>query len=163
ALLHATAYLAGIVVFEAAQPDQGKFDRSDGANLPGREIRELFQRQTDVLRQGHRAPQSTALVEHSKPSQHALASLGRRLGEIEIWAEMLTGSGFQQADKMIEQRALAAAAAAHDHEHFAPPHGEVQIAHQHEIAKCHREIPHDDVRFSYYTGGYCRASRGRCG
>jgi hypothetical protein len=47
---------------------------------------------------------------------------------------------------MAQQRALAASAGTHDHEHVAAINGEIQIAHQHVIAIRHGEILHHDMR-----------------
>jgi len=47
---------------------------------------------------------------------------------------------------MVEQRALARAAAAHDDENVAAVDGEVQVALQHEIAVGHGQAVHLDVR-----------------
>ena len=47
---------------------------------------------------------------------------------------------------MAHQRALAASAGAHDDEHVAAIDGEIQIAHHDEIAICHREVLHRDMR-----------------
>src|SRR6266446_5439971 len=145
-LLHPAAYLARIVALESFESDQRKFQRTDFADFFGREIAEFFERQTDVLRQRHRAPQSAALIEHAEFPQHRLALERLCPGEIEIAVEHFALGRLDKTEHMPEQGALTASAAAHDYEDVAMVDGEVQILHQDEISECHGEVFHRDRR-----------------
>ena len=79
----------------------------------------LAQRQADVLRQRHRAPQRAALVEHAEAAQLLLPRLVVGLPEGNAVVEDVAPAGCLQADQVAQQRALAAAAAAHDDEDLA--------------------------------------------
>src|ERR1700735_1627845 len=83
-LLHPTADLTRIVTLKALEPDQRQLQRGDVANLRLRQIGKLAERQSDVFRQRHRAPQRAALTQHAEMPQHLLAPLRLALGEIEI-------------------------------------------------------------------------------
>jgi hypothetical protein len=50
---------------------------------------------------------------------------------------------------MSQQRAFAAAAPAHDDKYIPMIDGEVEIAHEHEAAECHREVFDTNVRLMF--------------
>src|SRR6202043_1186594 len=125
------------------------------------EIGELAERQTDVFRQRHRAPQRAALVQDSEPPQQTLPLLRRGPREVYVSVNDFSGGGILEADQMAQQRALAAAATAHDDEDVAAPNNEVEIAHQNETAVRHRQVSHDDVRLraGAIPASYARSHR----
>src|SRR6202041_1618186 len=131
-LLHPAADLARIVALEALEPDQSQLQRGDVANLRLRQIGKFAERQSDVFRQRHRAPQRAALIQHAEMPQHLLALLGLALGEIEIPVPDFALGRLDQSQHVAEQGAFAAAAAAHDYEDVAMIYGEVYILHHHE-------------------------------
>src|SRR5208282_3333993 len=116
----------------------------DFANLRRGQIGELAERQADILRQRHRAPQCAALVQDSEAPQQTLALF--RLGprEVDVSVNDLARGGFLEPDQVAQQRALAASAAAHDDKDIAAPYDEVEITHKHETAIGHRQVTHDD-------------------
>ena len=141
-LLHAAADLRRVKVLEAAEPDQRELERGDLADLRGGEIGELAERQADILRECHRAPEGSALVENAEPARHELALLVVGAPERLLVEEDVALGGPEQSDQVPQERALAAAAGAHDDENLAASHGEVQIVLDDEIAVGHGQV-HD--------------------
>src|SRR4030095_8155518 len=99
------------------------------------QVRNSLERQADVLRERHRAPQGPALVEHTDLTPEPLALLGGGLREVDVAVEDLALGGFVEPDHVAQQRALAAAAAAHDEEYLAAPDLDVEAAHHHAITQ----------------------------
>src|SRR5262249_20371400 len=145
ALLHAAADLVRVVVLESLESDECELERCDFANLRQAEVRVLLQRQADVLGERHRAPQGSALEEHAEAPQHGFSLFGGGRGEARSVVQDLALRGLEQPDQVVEQRALPAAAAAHDDAHVSAVHGEVEIAHDDEAAEGHRQVPNLDV------------------
>src|SRR5262249_61373908 len=93
----------------------------------------------------HGAPQGPALEEHAQAPQHGLPLLRGGRGEVRPVVEDLALRRLEQADEMVEQRALAAAAAAHDDAHVSAAYGAVEVPHDDEAAEGHRQVPNLDV------------------
>src|SRR5437764_13815580 len=81
--------------------------------------------QTDVFRQGHRAPQRAALKQHTRTPDYLLPFGRIRLGEVFVAVENVSLRGFVQTDEMSEQGALTGAASTHDNEHIAVVDGKI--------------------------------------
>src|SRR6266403_2163228 len=115
---HAAADLRGVVVLEAGEAHQRELERGQRGDLFGANRGVLLQRQGHVLRQGHRAPERSALVEHSEASQEAVAFRRRHFPE--TGAGPLVEDGplgrLLEPDQVPQQRALSAAASSHDDE-----------------------------------------------
>src|SRR4051812_5472212 len=72
ALLHAAADLGRIVVLEARETDQRELERGERGDLLRADVGVFLQRQRDVLRKSHRAPERAALVEQAEAPLQAL-------------------------------------------------------------------------------------------
>src|SRR2546430_3069115 len=145
ALAHAAADLRGIELLEASQADQRELQRDELGDLRRREPRVLAERETDVLGQRQRAPERAALVQHPEAAHDPLARLRLRRPEAFAVVEDAAAGGVDEADQVPEQRALAATAAAHDHEDLAGPHREVQVALDDALAVPPVEVAHRDA------------------
>ncbi len=145
-LLHPAADLARVVILETAQPDQRQLKRGDFPNLVWIQIRELAQRQTDVLRERHRTPKRAALIEYAETPQPGLALFRLSFGEIEFAVQHFAFGRLDQSNHVPQQRAFAASAAAHDHEDVVRVDFEIQIVHHDEGAERHRQVAHRDGR-----------------
>src|SRR6267142_3917726 len=147
ALLHAAADLRGIVILEARETDERELERGQGGDLLRFEGGIFLKGQGHVLRQGHRAPERAALIEHSEAPQHALAFRRRHLPETSAAALVMDGppGGLVEAEQVPEQRALSAAAPSHDDEDVPLVHGEVEVLHDQGAAVGHGEVAHRDL------------------
>jgi hypothetical protein len=129
ALAHAAADRGRVELLEAAQPHQRELELDDFGDHAGVQARELLERQRHVLRQRQPAPQGAVLVEHAHAPPHTVAPRFIRGAEV-LAAEQDRAAGrLLQPDQVLQQRALAAAAAAHDDEHLAARHREAQVLH----------------------------------
>src|SRR5438034_1025014 len=145
ALAHAAADLRGIELLEASQADQRELQRDELGDLRRREPRVLAERETDVLGQRQRAPERAALVQHPEAAHDPLARLRLRRPEAFAVVEDVAADGVDEADQVPEQRALAATAAAPDHEDLAGPPRYVQVALDDALAVPHVEVAHRDA------------------
>ena len=98
-----------------------------------------MERQRHVLGERKSAPERAILEQHADTPQHAF-SRGIVM-DVERLAveENRTRRGPLEADEMFQQRALAATASAHEHEHLSSRNGEVDVAHDHTLAVPHGE------------------------
>src|SRR5580704_10585262 len=145
ALVHTAANLAGVEILETLESDQGEFERSDLANLGGTEVGELAERQADIFGQGHRTPQSAALVKNAEAPQDGFAFTGIRFAEAFALVEDFAVGRLEESDHMAQQSALAGARTAHDDEDGAARDGEIQIAHHDKIAVSHGQMSYFDM------------------
>src|SRR5712664_721860 len=163
ALRHAAADLRRVVLLEAGETHERELQRGHRRDLfrPGLNV--FLQREGHVLRQGHRAPERSALVEHSEASQEALAFRRRHFPETSAGAlvEDRPPGRLVQSDEVPEQRALPAAAPSHDDEDVALVDREVEILHDHRAAVRHGEIAHRDLGTRLAALFRCRGHR-RC-
>src|SRR6185369_15282983 len=105
-----------------------------------------LEHEADVLRERERAPERAALVEDAEAARQSAPLLGRGAREVLLLVEDLALRRLEQPDQVAQQRALAAAAAAHDHEDLAARDREVEVVHDHARTVRHREVAHDHVR-----------------
>src|SRR5262249_1402581 len=77
-----------------------------------------------------------------------------RLGRPEALAvvQHVAAGRVHEADQVAQQRALAAAAAAHDHEDLAGFHREAEVALDHALAVAHVQVAHRDPRLGHRHG-----------
>ena len=101
-LLHTAADLGWVVILEALETHQGELQRGHLADLRRAQVRVLFQRQADVFRQGHEAPERAALKEHTHTPEQALPLLGICSGEILVSIEDLSLSRLDETDQMAQ-------------------------------------------------------------
>jgi hypothetical protein len=128
ALLHPARDLARQVPRELVEAD--KFELHPGDEIHGcrRQIRVFLERQPDVFEQRHRAEQCARLI-HDAEAAHDFAPLVlARRREIAAVDQHAARERRIEADHVLQQRALAGAGPAEDHEHFAFVHFEVEIA-----------------------------------
>ncbi len=144
-LAHAAAYFRGVKLLESGQPHQRELEEHQLPDLRGRQVGVFAERDGDVFRQGHGAPEGAALVEHAEVPHHALPLFLLHFPEAGFAIEHPAAGGLFQPDEVPHQGALAAAASPHDDEHLATPDGEVEIAHDHKVAVCHGEIMDGNV------------------
>src|SRR5207237_5337602 len=87
------------------------------------------QRQSDVLSERHRAPERSALKEHSKFAQLGSAPFLVRAPKTLAIIENVALGRALQADHVPEQRAFATSASTHDDEHGAASDASVDVPH----------------------------------
>jgi len=156
---HATANLRGIIVLEPGQAHQGELQGGQLPNLGGLEFRVLGQGQADVLGQGHGAEKRSALIEDAGAAQNGVAPGRGDLPQTAFLVTHLAEGRFLEPHEHPQQSRFAAAAAPHDNEDVALVHGEIEIAHEHEITVGQGEPFHPDGRGR--TGnGFLRAHAG---
>ena len=145
AFVHAAADLGGIVVLVAREADEGELIGNELADGLGRQSGVFFQRHGDVLGKRHGGPQCAGLIHHAKAADEFLPFHRTGGGEILVAIENAALDGFQQADEVAQQRALAAAAAAHDDKNVLLGDLEIEIPHDHEGVISHRQIADRDL------------------
>src|SRR5262249_37722494 len=146
ALEHASADLGGIELLVAGQAYQRQLERYDLTDLALGEPRERLQRQADVPRQGHRAPERPALERHAEAPAQAFLRLGRRAPEALAVVGYIAARRRFEADHVVEQRTLTAPAPAHDHEDLPALDTEVEVALDNVAAVRHRQTAHVNAR-----------------
>src|SRR6184192_3201613 len=144
-LLHPTADLRRVVVLEASQADQCQLERGDVPDLVLGEIRVLLERKSDVLRERHRAPQRSALIEHAHAPQDRFPFACRRPREVDDAIEDIALRGFTEPNQMTQDRALAAATPTHDDEDAASLDGKIEVREDDAIAVGEGEFVDGDV------------------
>src|SRR5678816_4711504 len=120
----AAADLRGVVVLESRESHQRQLERGQRGNLFRAGQRVLLHGQRHVLAESHRAPERASLIEDPEAPEQALAFGSGHLPEIgagPLVANRPPG-GFLQPDEVPEQRALSAAAPAHDDEDLSLIH-----------------------------------------
>ena len=100
-----------------------------------------------IFGQGHGAEQSAGLVGDAPALAHGFLFAGAGLGETGAIVENVPCTGRDQSQHVLEQGALAAAAAAHDDEYIAAVDIEVEVALDHEAAIGHGDIADLDMYF----------------
>ena len=126
ALAHAARQRRRRQVEGAVQPHQGQLEPSAALALGGIQRGEQLQRQHQVAAQAHRAPERAGLEHHAEAAPPC-GLLGGAAGVQILAIDQHAASGWLlQAHQVAQQRALAAAAGAHDDQHLAGPHVEIQ-------------------------------------
>ena len=119
-----------------------------------------LQKGRDVFRQGHRAPEGTALIKDAEAPSDLVPLLGICGPEAHIPVQDPPLGRFLQTHEMPEEGALAAPAPPHDHEDIPPVYRKGEVVLQHEAAVRHGEVLDDDMRLSHF-GPRCRRGTGR--
>ena len=124
---HPAAYFGRIIFLKTGKPHLSKPERRNGTPYPSRQGSIIFQRKHDVFRQRAGRPEGPALKQHADAAHDLRSSCGGCGPEILVAVKNPSRSRRQQAHEDTHQRTFAASAAAHDHEHVAPPYGKGQI------------------------------------
>jgi hypothetical protein len=102
----------------------------------------LLQGQGDVLRQGHRADQPAGLVGDAPATPQGLPRFRRSAGEARGAEEYLASRRFEEPEQVLEERAFAAARAAHDDEYVAALDIETDVLLDYTAVVGHGEVGH---------------------
>ena len=118
---------AGKLSAKSFSPTSSSFIRAIRSIASSGSVGVFLQRQTDVLRERHRAEQRPALVRNADAAQcrKPLVALGG--GDVDAIEPDMALHRRMQPDQMLEQRALAAARTAEDREYLAVLHLEIQV------------------------------------
>ena len=154
ALAHAAAEFGGQALEAAVQPDQrepeARLQRQLGlVERPAQPAvvvaQALALREHQVLADAHRAPQRAGLEHHAQAAAQAPAHPLVGIVQVRALEQDAPGRRRLQPDHVAQQRALAAAAAAHDRQDLAAAHREVQTLLDDALAVRHRQAldPHD--------------------
>src|SRR5207249_4415826 len=125
--------------------DECELEGGDVPDLVPSEIGVLLERKSDVLRERHRAPQGSALIEHAHAPQDRFPFACRRPREVDAAIEDIALRGFTEPDQMTQDRALAAATPTHDDEDLAPLDAEIEVPEDDAIAVGEGELVDGDV------------------
>src|SRR6185436_5291783 len=125
---------------EPVQADGGEPQRDHLADHGPGQLRQLAQRQRDVVRDRHRAEQRVLLERHARAAQEAPARLRRQLVERLVEQPELAGERRQEARERAQERRLPAARAAEQREDLARLDAQIDVLEDRPVAVADREI-----------------------
>ena len=147
ALLHSPREGGRLLRGGREQADLVELGRGDEILLLGAEVRELVEREADVLEHGHRAEERAALVHHAELAQQAESVLALGGHDVLAVEEDPARGRPVEADHDLQKRALPAARTAEDHEDLAAPDLERDVLLDHVVAVGDRDVlDRDDDR-----------------